>query len=290
MRRKLLLLLLIIPVGMGIVGSLTWRKPPDFPFDPKPTWKAAFPEETHVAQIASEANEPYIVRAKFGQGEITIVGAHHTRDPQDPNLAKIESAWNTAKPSVALVEGRPSGPLAAINPVAKFGEAGLVAKLARADSIPTLTWHLRQEDLGQALLEKYTPRQVALFMIGSKYFADLRFGKPSDPNAALQGLIESRSVPAIKREIRSVADYDRIWKQDFPGAQHWRDTSDQYGLPGYLEEVALLSRQVRDTHLITLALTYAKKGERVFVICGMNHATRIKPMIDEIVANGSWRS
>lgn len=287
-RKPLLLLLLIIPASLAAVGALTWRQPPDFPFNPEKTWKADFPEEATVAQIASEAKEPYIVHAQIGKGEITIVGVHHTRNPKDPSLAKVVKAWKDAKPAVAFVEGRPSGPLAAINPVAKFGEDGLVAKLARSDYVPTLTWHLRQEDIAPALLKRFKPRQVALFMIGSKYFADFRFGKPSDPDSVLTDLIGSHSDLTLKDEIKTVADYDRIWKQDFPGAKDWRYTSDQYGLPGYLEEIALYSRQIRDIHLINLALGRARDGERVFAICGMNHATRIKPMLDEIVRNNSW--
>lgn len=288
MKRKLWLLLALPPVVLGGLGALSWRKPPELPYESSLSWKASFPNEAAVAKIASDASEPYVVRATIGKGEITIVGAHHIRDPKDPSLAKIEEAWRQAKPTVAFVEGKPSGFLAAINPVGKFGEAGFVAGLARGAGVPTFTWHVPQHDMGEALLKSYAAKQVAMFMMGNKYFADLRFGKPSDPDSVMAELIRTKATDAVEDEVQSVADYDRIWKEDFPTAKDWRETSDQFGLPGYLEKIALSSRQIRDRHLLNLAIGRAREGERVFAICGMNHATRIEPMLAEIVRNGSW--
>ena len=49
----------------------------------------------------------------------------------------------------------------------------------------------------------------------------------------------------ITNVISSVAQIDAIWKRDFPDEADWRDTSDQFGLPGYLAEIAARLNQAR---------------------------------------------
>lgn len=280
---------LVMAAGLGVTASLSWRKPAEISFEPSTGWQASFPDERAVSTIASDAKQPYVIQAKFGKGRLVIIGMHHTKSPGDPELRVLEQHWQEAKPSVAIVEGKPSGVFAAINPVAKFGEPGLIVALARRASVPTFTWHVPEQQLIAELLKSYTAKQVAIFTVGSKYFSDLRFGKPDNSDAILSGLIKTRGQnPGIQGQIDSVQKFDTLWKQEFPGAKDWRDTSDEFGLPGYLEDVANTSRRIRDIHLLNISLRLVAKGETVFAVCGMNHATRLKPMIDEITANGSW--
>lgn len=270
-------------LSLASVAALSWRKPEPLPTDLKLPDGLKFPPEDWVGREADKVETPYQVRVPLGRGQIVVLGAHHTKNPSDPQLASIEAAWMQARPTVALVEGRPSGPLAAIQPVQKFGEGGLVARLARQDGVPTRTWNLPDDVMVRELARKFPKREVAVFFIGNKYFSELRFGKPSDPDQVMLEQIQKRGgYPEISGEISTVADLDRIWAEDFPGKPSWRDTTDEYGLPGYLEEIALAARQLRDVHLISNCVRLASEGERVFAICGLHHAVRIAPMLKKL--------
>jgi NAD(P)-dependent dehydrogenase (short-subunit alcohol dehydrogenase family) len=56
----------------------------------------------------------------------------------------------------------------------------------------------------------------------------------------------------------------------------WRDVSDEQPLAGYLNAVAEAVDGPRNLHLVRLAHTLARRGERVFVVCGASHAMQIE--------------
>ena len=73
---------------------------------------------------------------------------------------------------------------------------------------------------------------------------------------------------------------DRAWRKHFPLGPDWRDVSDQFGLPGFLEGMDL--NRPRDLHLVACVKELMGRGERVFVICGSSHAVKIEPAITSL--------
>lgn len=242
-------------------------------------------------QILPTHPRPYVVERAIGggagerSGRVVIFGAEHTKDPSHPQLARLREEWERLKPTVALVEGRPSGPLAALgDPVKQFGESGLVVSLARKATwdggCAIYSWEPDREWEVRTMLAKFPRERVALFYILRPYVSDLRHGKPANPDAALEATRAKRSKwPGLEGAIDSVAAVDAIWKRDFEGLPDWRDTSDEHGWPGYLREISEVSRDLRTANMVAAALELTGHGERVFVVCGSSHAVRAEPAL-----------
>lgn len=149
--------------------------------------------------------------------KLAVLGFTHSRDPKDQQFREAKRIWNEFEPTVVLVEGKPSGPLAGHNSIEKFGESGYLAARARTSGIKHFTWDVPDDKMVSALASQFPKEYVALFITGSAYFSRFRFGKPGDPDAELQNLITKRGTyPEIRGAISSVKDYDRLWKAKFP--------------------------------------------------------------------------
>jgi len=225
---------------------------------------------------------PYIVELETQNGgALLLYGSEHTQDQNDPQIADIQTRWNNFHPTIALVESRLGFLIQGLqNPVENYGEMGWVFSLARKDDISTFTWEMPRELEIQYVLEKYPKEQVALFYILRPYFSNFRYGKPDNPNAIAAGYISERNdYPGIENLITSVEQIDAIWQRDFPNEADWRDTSDQFGLPGYLGEIASHSNAARDEHFVRVIIDLVQKGERVFAIAGSSHAVKLEPAL-----------
>jgi hypothetical protein len=228
-------------------------------------------------QVVDTHARPYIVQIEENPGAVLLYGSEHTRDPNDPQITDIQIKWEAFKPTIALVEGR-LGFLAEgfMNPITEFGEGGLVYKLARDDGLPAYTWELQRENEVALMLAKYPKEQVALFYILRPYAGNLRYGKPEDQNAVLKQYIKERTqIPGLEDTFKNVEDIDRIWNRDFKDYPDWRDTSDEYGWPGYLDEIADAANTIRNEHLAQLIVYFVREGERVFVVAGSSHAVSL---------------
>jgi hypothetical protein len=200
---------------------------------------------------------PYIVEFENQNGgALLLYGGEHTLNPDDPQIIDIQTRWDSFRPTVALMESRLGFFVQGFqNPVETYGEMGWAFSLARKDYIPVYTWEAPREREIQHVLEKFPKEQVALFYILGPYFSNVRFGVPDDPDAVVAGYIRERSnYPGIENAIASVEHIDLIWERDFPGEADWRDISDQFGLPGYLGEIASRSNAARDEHFVRVII------------------------------------
>ncbi|WP_422104180.1 hypothetical protein [Winogradskyella sp.] len=219
---------------------------------------------------------PYV----YNKENILVFGSEHTKNPNDPQIGSIEIAFKEFKPTTVLVEGRLGFLIPyAMDPILRFGEMGKVGELANKNSIPMYSWDTPKNELLKALQEKFEPEQIALKEILTPYFGNLRFGKPESPEKYVEQYLFRAEWLGVQDKIKSIKDIDRIWKRDFSTEKDWRDTSDQWGLPGYLSEIADHSNFIRNQHLVCTINQLLSHGERLFVICGSSHAVCIK---DEI--------
>lgn len=166
-----------------------------------------------------------------------------------------------------------------MDPVETFQEPGAVHDLARDAGIPTYTWEPPMETVVQALLESFAPEQIALFLVLRPYFSNLRHGRLDDPEGFVADTFDRARLPGLEGSLTDISDIDRIWQRDFAEYADWRDTSDQYGLPGYLSEIARASNTARDLHLARVILDLVSKRERVFAVAGSSHAVRLEPAL-----------
>lgn len=218
---------------------------------------------------------PYIVYIEGGRAVLTF-GAEHTKDPNHPQFAKIDSLWTLFNPDAALVEGRLGFIMKGfMNPVSAHGESAYVQELAKKKGIELYSWDPPVEADVKNTLKYFHKKKAALFYVLRPYFSNYRFGKPDDPESFVLDYLEKRTkYPGLEGSLSGIAEIDSLWKADFAGLPDWRETSDAYGWPGYLNDIARISNTFRDEHLVQCIAELTNKGKRVFAIMGSSHAVK----------------
>jgi len=271
MKKILLRLIFIIVLVLSIVYLLSWKSPRYY--IPQSTYNTA-DSIVPFLQYTGEHERPYLLKGK----SYIIFGATHTKDPKSVQIVQMENLWYDFKPTIALVEGRLGFLLPPfLDPVKELGEGGLLKALAHKDGIKIMNWDLSKQALADSLQHYFTREQIALQQILNPYFGNLRFGKPDSPEKFIQPYFKRAAYLGLSDSIKSVADIDRIWKKYFPTAPDWRETSDEYALPGYLAEMMAISNDIRNRQLVTIVKELTQKGERVFLLCGSSHAYCVAP-------------
>jgi hypothetical protein len=126
------------------------------------------------------------------------------------------------------------------------------------------------------MLDSFPAERVALFYVLRPYFGELRFGRPADLEGYVEEYRRKRTrYPGLEGTLHSVAAIDSLWARDFAGLPTWRETSDEYGLPGYLQDLAARSNALRDEHLAAVLLDLVRGGHRVFAVAGSSHAVKL---------------
>lgn len=255
----------------AVVFFISWKSPKYYvtsavydPANPLVSFQDYTTEHTH----------PYIIR---GEGFI-LFGGSHTRDPQSPEIAQISEEWEKLRPTVALVEGHLGFLLPPLmDPVKNLGEGGKVKELAERDGIPIYNWDLSKEALAERLKGRFIPEQIALAQILNPYFSNLRFGRPDSPEKFIEEYLKRAAYVGQEENFKTPADVERIWEKYFPEGPDWQEVSDEYGLPGYIGEMAAATNDFRNQQLVTVVKDLLTKGERVFAIMGSSHAVCIAP-------------
>ena len=266
-------------IGWGFVFA--WRPLPVY--SPASQANPAQPILT-AAEYRLGHKNPYLVQASdsTGGGAVLVFGAEHVKDPGHPSLIAIRDEFETFSPTVVLCEGRMTGLLfpGLMDPVATYGESGLVRKMAYVDGCRVYTWEPDEETIVRGLLDQsFDEQQVAMRLILSPYFSNLRFGKPDDPDSYVEESIRKKSSwPLIGDVFSTVAEIDRAWQRYFPNGPDWRDVSDETELPGFLGQMD--SNLVRDRHLFSSICELVGQGEKVFVIAGSSHAVKLENAIN----------
>jgi hypothetical protein len=221
------------------------------------------------------------VEVEAAGGALLLFGAAHTRDAAAPELAALRGLWGRFEPTVCLVEGRLGFLLPGVmDPVRHYGEMGFAAALARRDGLPIYSWEPPREAEVARMLETFPAERVALFYVLRPYVSNRRFGKPEDPEGYVEGYRAERTTwPGLEGTLPDIAAIDRLWQRDFAGLPDWRDTSDEYGWPGYLADLAARSNALRDEHFASVLLDLVRRGERVFAVAGSSHAVRLAPAL-----------
>jgi hypothetical protein len=273
MKKLLLRSVFVMVLILSIIYLMSWKSPKYY--IPQTAYNAA-DSIVPFLQYTGEHERPYIIETK----KVLIFGASHTKDDKDPQIAQMENRWTEFKPTIALVEGRLGFLLPPfMDPVKELGEGGMVKALAHRDGVKIMNWDLSKKALADSLQHYFTREQIALQQILNPYFGTLRFGKPSSPDDYIKEYLKRAAHVGLEDSIKTVADVDRVWKKYFPAGPDWRETSDEYALPGYLAPLMATSNDIRNRQLVAAVKELTKKGERVFVVCGSSHAYCIAPAI-----------
>jgi hypothetical protein len=230
------------------------------------------PEE-HDA-VVRRFGKPYVVQLSSGKGSLFFFGVRHTSDPNDPQMVRLRKEWESFHPTVALHEGRSRGSfhsalLAALGK--RSNEAEELHRLATRDGVTIFTLEPSYEAEVAALLKRWKPEQVALYMTLRGYWSEAA-GK-ADESLAEHLRSKRTATAALRGTLETVDNIDRLWRRDFANSGDWRTrTAEPEG--SYLESIAKDSRQVRGEHMVQTLVDLTKKGERVFAVVGSGNVIR----------------
>ncbi|MHC5024671.1 MAG: hypothetical protein ACYTGG_12325 [Planctomycetota bacterium] len=280
--RKATIATAIIVITLGVVvvvgWQICWRSPPFYSYDRAAALPVPILSMAEYGDLSPVHARPFVVQIEAdGDGAVLLFGAEHTRDPGDPQLESIEAGWAAFRPTVALVEGRLGFFIDGVHdPVERYGESGFVNALARRAGLPVYSWEPPRVREIEIVLRAFPPRRVALFYVLRPYFSNLRHGGIDDPDGYVQPFLERRTAyRGLEGTLASVAEIDAMWQADFAGLPDWRETSDEYGLPGYLAEIAAAGNAARDEHFAQVIIDLVRRGERVYAIAGSSHAVKL---------------
>lgn len=287
MRKLILWSVAAIGATVGALWLVAWRSPPFYDVQP-----VALPVPiltmAQYDSVSQSHPRPYIVKVAAPQGAVLLFGAAHTRDPADPELGMLDREWKAFGPTVTLVEGRLGFLVPGLmDPVKFYGEMGAAAALARAGGIRIYSWEPRRETEVARMLDSFPPPRLALFYVLRPYFSQLRFGRPADPEGFVEEYRRIRTgYPGLEGTLPSIGAIDSLWARDFAGLPDWRDTSDEYGLPGYLGDIAARSNAIRDEHLAAVIVDLVRRGERVLAVAGSSHAVKLDRALRAALGRG----
>lgn len=280
MARKGLPALALALGAFVLVARLSWSPGPAvyahasaLASSPLPSRFRTWPE--HDAIVARTWPKPYVLELN----NLVFYGAHHTSDRNDPQLADIEARWKAFRPTVALNEGRRRGyflgPFAMVGPK---GESQLVHELARRDGVAFYTLEPPYEQEVAALLERWTPEQVALYFTLRVYWGES--GGKADERLAEHLRKKRTNVDGLRGSLPGVADIDRVWAREMAGAPDWR-TMREEPEGSLLAKIADDSRRVRGEYMARTLIDLARRGERVFAVAGSGHVIRLELILRE---------
>ena len=270
--------ILLLWLGVILWGLIfAWRKVPEYLPQNNVQIHTPIMNNEEYGLVIDQHERPYIIRIEAENGgAVLIYGAEHTKDPNDPQIADIQSQWTDFHPTAALVESRLGIMFPGLmDPVETFGEPGIVHALAREDGIPTYTWEPPISVQMESLLRQASQEQIALYVVLSPAFGARRFGTAEDSEKIVEeAILKRRDYPGIENAFETLAEVDTAWNEYFPNGPDWRDVSDEFGLPGYMSEID--GNVARDEHLVRSIIDLVQKGERVFVVAGVSHPVKIE--------------
>lgn len=240
----------------------------------------SWPEHDSIYQATKF---PYVLGMERGPAKLLYIGAHHTSDATDPQLAEIERLWAEFKPTVALCEGRARMFRFASRPATgTLHESELVRILAQKSGVPLYSLEPSYDAEVNGLLRKFEPKLVATY-VTLRVFTSEAKGHDGDLDALALHLLRKRAdADGLRGSLASVADLDAYWRQRFPGAPDWRTLSDTESVP-LLREVGDVSREIRGDHMVRTLVDLAARGERVLAVVGASHVIRQEPALAKAV-------
>ncbi len=220
---------------------------------------------------------PYIVEMQIGKGALLYFGAQHTFDPKNAQIAQIEKRWKEFRPTVAYNEGgNPSVSKTVEETVSKSGEAGLVRYLAARDKISALSLEPSRADEAAMLLKTYTPEQVKVFY-ALRPISQFRKRKNDETiEVFMTNVLGFLSrILGLEGAPNSIVELDKSCLWLSPQLKDWRTVEQSWFDPvashAYTNQIARLSSEFRDLHMVKLLIDEVKQGKRVFAVVGGSH-------------------
>jgi len=223
--------------------------------------------------------------------QLRYVGARHSTDSLDTQVAEFEALWRDLRPTIAFYEGTGTlvGPTVRMS-YARSMEPGLVRFLARQDGVEARSLEPTRSDEVDALLKTFTAEQLMLFFVTRPVteLRDLKRIHAASLDSVLGVLLaEQHSVSGLRATVRDPAEYRaafRKWFADldpFNTPSGWFNperTSAQTG-SRFMNDVNRASSAFRDAYMYRLLIAAWQPGARIFAVVGRAHVSAQAPAL-----------
>ncbi len=221
---------------------------------------------------------PYIVKLQIGKGSLLYFGAQHVYDPKNAQTAQIEKLWKEFRPTVAFHESTGTSLSKTIDEAVRTsGESGLVRFLAARDKIRVFSLEPNRNDEVAMMLKTFTPEQIKLFFV----LRQVPQFKERKTDETIETFMTTflRNVSynkGLENALpNTIAELDKLSLWLSPQLKDWREAdrswSDPVATKAYTNQIARLSSEFRDLHMVKLLIDKVKQGERVFAVVGGSH-------------------
>ena len=235
---------------------------------------------------------PYIVELQIGKGALLYFGAQHTFDPKHAQIAQIEKLWKEFRPTVAYYESSGTSLSKTVEEaVSKSGEPGLVRFLAARDKISAFSLEPSKTDEVAMMLKTYTPEQIKVFFV-LRQVPQFRERKTDETIESFMTtfLGNVARIPGLESAPNTVAELGESCLWLSPQLKDWRTAdrswSDPVATQAYTNQIARLSSEFRDLHMVKLLIDEVKQGKRVFAVVGGSHVVMQERAL-KAVSNGA---
>ena len=218
-----------------------------------------------------------------GGGALWYIGAVHSRDPNDPQFAVLDSLWRIARPTVAFYEGPDRGIRSDIqSAISETGESGYVRYLAHRDGASIRRLEPNPQDEIDYLLASFPPDQIKLFYIlrQAQQIRDREHLSEGAIRENIGNLLErAKFLRGIGNVITSLAELDSAYRQYWGTSSQWWNAPAQWFDPLlksaetgglFINDVNRRSSEIRNLNMFRV-LSEAATKDRVFAVVGRNH-------------------
>lgn len=232
-----------------------------------------------------EVEWPYVLEIDTGKGHLFYFGAAHTYDVADPQLTRIEAAWDGFRPDIAFTEGG-FPPIEKTRDLAvrNAGEAGLVRFLAARDDVPTTTLDPSRAEEMATLSPIFGRERIKLghlLRAASQFRA--RNGREKIDDEMQRILAIYAQTPGLMGSPRTVAEIEESFARLLPGHGDFRHAQSSWFDPAKREnvfnDIARASSDYRDRYVVDRLVRHVQAGQRVFAVMGGSHVLMQEPAL-----------
>ena len=221
--------------------------------------------------------------------ELLYVGTSHTFDPTSPQIEGIELLFNKFAPTLVLIEGG-DWPIAANKEQAikRYSEMGFTRFLAASANINAKSADATTEEEVRFALKHHAPSDLKLYyairMVPLWAKQETNLTMDEHMTKFLKSANLTDGFPPDTKP-RNITEFEQLCAARLPALKDWRSVKDELVFDGVKQnlmfEIATTVSKFREDYFEQQILAGLRKGERVFIITGINHLARLYPRFQD---------
>lgn len=243
-------------------------------------------------------SNPYILEFENGNKKIVFCGVNHLSDDSDisnPMFSKIEDAFFSFKPDIAINEGGDISKKSYVSKqdaLLKDGEIGLIKilcdslKIKTVDGDPTVKFEFKE------LLKNYTKGEFLAYIVTERLMWGLKGQHITDNreiekkyDVFIQNYIINKGGVELKNEEKTFnfykLNYKKLLKRPFNISK--LEPTNPFEPKGKFQKIGRTSKEIRDQFLVRTIDNLLDTNDKVFIVFGGWHLLTCRPALEEII-------